>query len=529
MGAATGDTDARAAALEGIAAGRDIYNVAQAAPSLANGAGNVQLVAGIGASSSTSTSSSSSLEGVGSALSASGDVNIVATGTSPGSGALNLIGSTVSGTNVTLAGGSVTLGAALDTASASQSSSSTSGSIGVALGAGGASVGATFGASQGDGSSSQTQHINSVITASNTAAIVSPGAVTLAGAQVDANQIAVQAGSLSITSLQDTASQSERQSSVSGSLTIPIGPGAASGGLSGSVSQGNGQYASVTSPSGLFAGDGGYQVAVSGATTLTGGYITRGAGDRRVEFRRQGSRHPDRADGARPGCESGGAASLLQPGAPAQGSPRARCDYPGLVSHRRGEPLWRKGVDLDGGGRDSAGRSAFPPDGGGARGEIREDARPDHPALAHRAWRVADPQVGAAGLFRGRFAVTTNKRDFDLAVDFYERRADGHYLPLASYLGRSSYMADRSRRRLLSPGRTNILAFQSQTLTARLLVPGSRIVAIVGVPKRPDVQINYGTGNDVSDESIADAKTPLRIRWLPGSYLNLRIRSSEAK
>jgi uncharacterized protein len=128
------------------------------------------------------------------------------------------------------------------------------------------------------------------------------------------------------------------------------------------------------------------------------------------------------------------------------------------------------------------------------------------------------------GLFHGRFMVTVNKRDFDLAVDFYEQRADGRYLSLASYLGRASYMADRGRRRLLTPERPTNLAFDSQTLTARLLSRGSRIVAIVGAPKRPDVQINYGTGKDVSDESIADAGTPLKVRWLRGSYLELGVR-----
>lgn len=137
--------------------------------------------------------------------------------------------------------------------------------------------------------------------------------------------------------------------------------------------------------------------------------------------------------------------------------------------------------------------------------------------------------VEVDGLFQGRFNVVTNKRDFDLAVDFYEQRADGRYLSLASYLGRASYMTDRSRRRLMTPGQPTILAFQSQKLTARLLSPGSRIVAVVGVPKRPDVQINYGTGKDVSDESIADAITPIRIRWLPGSSLDLGVRSPEAK
>jgi uncharacterized protein len=128
------------------------------------------------------------------------------------------------------------------------------------------------------------------------------------------------------------------------------------------------------------------------------------------------------------------------------------------------------------------------------------------------------------GLFQGRFEVAVNKRDFDLSVNFYELKPDGQYLDLSAYLGRVSYIQDRTHRHLLQPGRSYILKFQSQTLTSRLLSPGSRIVAVVGVPNVPDIQVNYGTGRDVSSESIADAGEPLRIRWSADSYLELGIR-----
>jgi putative CocE/NonD family hydrolase len=128
------------------------------------------------------------------------------------------------------------------------------------------------------------------------------------------------------------------------------------------------------------------------------------------------------------------------------------------------------------------------------------------------------------GLFQGRFEVVVNKRDFDLSVNFYELKPEGQYLDLASYLGRVSYIQDRTHRHLLRPGRPYILKFQSQTLTSRLLSPGSRIVAVVGVPKVPYIQVNYGTGRAVSSESIADAGEPLRIRWSADSYLELGIR-----
>jgi len=130
------------------------------------------------------------------------------------------------------------------------------------------------------------------------------------------------------------------------------------------------------------------------------------------------------------------------------------------------------------------------------------------------------------GLFQGSFQVITNKRDFDLSVNFLELKPDGTYLDLASYLGRVSYMQDRTHRRLLQPGQPRTLNFQSQMLTSRMLTAGSRIVAVIGVPKVPGIQINYGTGRDVSSESIADAQIPLRIRWLADSYLELGVRGT---
>lgn len=128
------------------------------------------------------------------------------------------------------------------------------------------------------------------------------------------------------------------------------------------------------------------------------------------------------------------------------------------------------------------------------------------------------------GLFTARMNVTANKRDFDLSVQFFELKPDGQYLDLASYLGRVSYMQDRAHRELIAPGQTHTLAFQSQMLTARRLAAGSRIVMVLAVPKVPQIQINYGTGRDVSTESIADAEQPLRLHYSTDSYVELAVR-----
>jgi len=47
---------------------------------------------------------------------------------------------------------------------------------------------------------------------------------------------------------------------------------------------------------------------------------------------------------------------------------------------------------------------------------------------------------------------------------------------------------------------------------------------VLGINKRPDQQINYGTGQDVSDESIVDAATAMKIRWYGSSYIDLPVR-----
>jgi hypothetical protein len=74
---------------------------------------------------------------------------------------------------------------------------------------------------------------------------------------------------------------------------------------------------------------------------------------------------------------------------------------------------------------------------------------------------------------------------------------------------------------LLTPGKKEQLTFESGRLTSRQFEPGSRLVVVLGVIKQPGEQINYGTGRDVSHETIADAKEPLRIEWLDTSFITV--------
>ena len=130
------------------------------------------------------------------------------------------------------------------------------------------------------------------------------------------------------------------------------------------------------------------------------------------------------------------------------------------------------------------------------------------------------------GLFSGRLDFTVNKMDMDLYIMLYERLASGDYIRLfnPAYEFRASYARDRVHRRLLKAGERQELAFRSERMTSRQLQAGSRLVMVLGINKRPDREINYGTGNDVSEESIADGKIPLKVRWYNDSYIDIPVR-----
>jgi hypothetical protein len=65
-------------------------------------------------------------------------------------------------------------------------------------------------------------------------------------------------------------------------------------------------------------------------------------------------------------------------------------------------------------------------------------------------------------------------------------------------------------------------------MTSRRLDAGDRLVIVLRVSKRPDREINYGTGNDVSEESIEDGRTPIKVRWYNDSYIEIPVRTEAA-
>jgi hypothetical protein len=65
------------------------------------------------------------------------------------------------------------------------------------------------------------------------------------------------------------------------------------------------------------------------------------------------------------------------------------------------------------------------------------------------------------------------------------------------------------------------LEFQASLLMSREPHKGSRLIVLLQAIKTPLAQINYGTGKDVSDETIGDAGKPLTIEWLGDSFIDI--------
>jgi hypothetical protein len=134
--------------------------------------------------------------------------------------------------------------------------------------------------------------------------------------------------------------------------------------------------------------------------------------------------------------------------------------------------------------------------------------------------------VDAAGLISGQLDFVVNRQDVDLTVVVYEQLPDGSYLALfdPAYSFRASYAHDRTHRQLLRAGERQRLPFQIERLISRRLQAGSRVVVVLGVSKTPELQINYGGGDDVSAESLEEnGQTPLSIRWYNSSYVDLPV------
>lgn len=135
--------------------------------------------------------------------------------------------------------------------------------------------------------------------------------------------------------------------------------------------------------------------------------------------------------------------------------------------------------------------------------------------------------VTVSGSLQGKLKAIINKKDMDIGLTLYELTPEGQYFQLSYFLGRASYAHDSSRRKLLRPGKEETIPFYRSRVFSRQLKKGSRLLLMLNIDKNPFAEINYGTGKQVSRETIKDAGEPLKIKWSTQSYIDLGISRPE--
>lgn len=116
-----------------------------------------------------------------------------------------------------------------------------------------------------------------------------------------------------------------------------------------------------------------------------------------------------------------------------------------------------------------------------------------------------------SGSFTGELNISINKKDVDFTVNLYELTTGGKYFHLSNYIGRASYAKNRGKRELLAPNKLTTITFDNTNIICKKIAKESRIVIVINANKNPYGQINYGTGRDVSTESIEDSGVPLKL------------------
>ncbi|RPG34971.1 MAG: CocE/NonD family hydrolase [Muricauda sp. TMED12] len=128
------------------------------------------------------------------------------------------------------------------------------------------------------------------------------------------------------------------------------------------------------------------------------------------------------------------------------------------------------------------------------------------------------------GSFGGEISVSINKKDFDYTVVLFEQTPDGKFFALTlPYKARASFAHSLERRQLLTPCEKTKLPFGIVRMTSKRISKGSRLVVVINGNKEPFTELNYGTGKDISEETIQDAQEPLIIKWYGDGYIEIPI------
>lgn len=128
-----------------------------------------------------------------------------------------------------------------------------------------------------------------------------------------------------------------------------------------------------------------------------------------------------------------------------------------------------------------------------------------------------------SGSFTGELSFSVNKKDADIGVTVYEVQPDGRLFHLSYTIVRASYADDDTHRHLLTPGKQIRIPLKNTHLACKQFSRGSRLLVVLNINKNPFSQLNYGTGKEVSTETIADAAEPLKVNWLSGSFVDIPV------
>ncbi|ELH32780.1 contact-dependent inhibition effector tRNA nuclease [Escherichia coli] len=218
----------------------------------------------------------------GSTLNAGNNLSVVATGKNRGDnrGDIVIAGSQLkAGGNTSLdAANDILLSGAANTQKTTGRNSSSGGGVGVSIGAGGngagisvfAGVNAAKGSEKGNG----TEWTETTTDSGKTVTINSGRDTVLNGAQVNGNRIIADVGhDLLISSQQDTSKYDSKQTSVAAGGSFTFGSMTGSGYIAASRDKMKSRFDSVAEQTGMFSGDGGFDITVGNHTQLDGAVI----------------------------------------------------------------------------------------------------------------------------------------------------------------------------------------------------------------------------------------------------------------
>ncbi|WP_459623631.1 hemagglutinin repeat-containing protein, partial [Dickeya oryzae] len=271
-------SDSRLQALQGMKAALSGYQAYQGTQVDTNNKGASSFVGisvSLGAQRASSSQSSEQSQSFASTLNAGHDISVVAR-----QGDITAVGSQLkAANNVDLnAAHAINLLSARNTESLTGSNSSSGGNIGVSFGLSGNSAGfsvfANVNAAKGREMGSGNSWSETTVDAGQRVGLTSGGDTRLIGAQVSGDRIVADVGGdLLLASQQDNNRYDSRQTSVSAGGSFTFGTFTGSGYLSASQDKMHSSYDSVQQQTGLFAGQGGYDIHVGNHTQLDGAVI----------------------------------------------------------------------------------------------------------------------------------------------------------------------------------------------------------------------------------------------------------------